>query len=211
MTVPVEHRLSQTRSVRGVLLADGFPPHPHRSPAGPRSGGRGGCGSDSPPPPQRTRSKPKSSPHEIPSVSTPQPPVPGPRTQLLVPLAPPPPPPSGARPGAVLPGTPAGRSVRPLTPAPESRATAGAGGSLRPPPRLRPGLRPPAERQTPPPPLPEPATQLRHTKPHRSAAAALCAPTRPGPAREAGGGGARREPVGSRRTGASAAPGSLTR
>lgn len=199
----MERRLSETHSARGILLADGFPPHAHPSPAGPRSGWGGGRGSDSPPPSQRTRSKPKRPLYSpLSSLSTPHSPAPSTRTSGATPH------PGGAPPGSVRPETPAGRRVRALTPGPESLPTTGPAGSLRPPPAPR-GDTDPTD------PLPVPATQLQHTKPHKRAAAALCAPTRPGPAQEAGGGrrgraaGTGRAPP--HRCEPSAAPRSLTR
>lgn len=210
----MEHRLSQTRGARGILLADGFPPQPPPLPRRPALRMARGVrlrlsttipeneiGNQSPP-------HKRFPPSLLPTF---QPPVPGPRTQLLVPLSPPPPTPVGHRRGRSCPGPRRGGVSGPTHRRPNPAQLQDPGAVCGPRPLCGPDCGPPAEMRTPPPPLPEPATQLQHTKPHRGAAAALCAPTRPGPAREAEGGGARREPVGSRRTGTSAAPGSLTR
>ena len=145
---------------------------------------------------QSVLSTPRSPPSLLP---TPQTPVLGPQAQ--------PPHPGGAPPGSVRPETPAGRRVRALTPGPESLPTTGPAGSLRPPPPLPAGFRPPAEIRTPPTPSPCPphnsSTQNPTRERPRRCARQLARDPRG--RREAGGGGARREPVGPRCTGASPA------
>lgn len=175
MIVPFEQKLG-TLSVSEHYWLIGNPPRPHPSRAGLHRG-EAGCGAFSTlhdHPRERGRKERPSQtrfPSSLSSLSPSPPPVPGPRTELVIYSPYPRASRSRHQPGSARRETPAGRRAPPLTPTPEASPIAGSGAQFAAPASragqiLVPCPGPPMEMRTPPCSRLQPATQLRHTKPH---------------------------------------------